>query len=181
MRKVVLGLGVSFDQYIARKDGAVDWLSMDWDYNWTKFFKTIDAVLIGRKSWEQALEMGEGKKKNPYEGMETFVFSKTLKTSGVAGVEIVSGDLKEFVGKLKAAEGKNIWLAGGGELAKSFLNADLVDEISLGATPVLLGTGRPLFPELVREIPLRFIECNICRHKTEDNAMLELLYEVRRD
>ena len=48
MRKVILGLGISLDGYIARKNGAVDWLSMDWDYDWTAFFKTIDAVLMGR-------------------------------------------------------------------------------------------------------------------------------------
>lgn len=181
MRKVVLGLGVSLDQYIARKDGAVDWLSMDWDYDWTAFFKTIDTVLMGRKSWDKALEMSADGKTNPYKGMETYIFSKALKQSDVEGVEVISGNLKEFIGKLKTKEGKNIWLSGGGELAKSFLNEDLVDEISLGITPILLGSGLPLFPELMREIPLRFLDCKIHRHKKEDNAMLELLYEVKRD
>ena len=182
MRKVVLGLGISFDGYIARKDGAVDWLSMDWDYDWTKFFKTIDVVLMGRKTLEHALKMfpSKGKAKNPYQGMETYLFSRTLKESGVDGIELVSGNLKEFVANLKQKEGKNIWLSGGGELAKSFLDEGLVDEISLGVTPILLGSGLPLFPELVREVPLRFVSCNICRHKKEDNAMLELLYEVKK-
>ncbi len=182
MRKVVLGLGTSFDGYIARKNGAVDWLSMDWDYDWTAFFKTIDAVLMGRKTWEKALEFPpkNSKRKNPYAGMETYVFSKTLKDSGVEGVEIVSGNLGEFIENLKARAGKNIWLSGGGELAKSFLDEGLVDEISLGVTPILLGSGIPLFPELVREVPLRFVSSKICRHKKEDNAMLELVYEVKK-
>lgn len=185
MRKVVLGLGISLDGYIARKSGAVDWLSMDWDYDWTAFFKTIDVVLMGRKSWDAALEMMPKKKskseaKNPYGAMETYVFSETLKESGVEGVEIVSRDLKEFIGNLKAKDGKNIWLSGGGLLAKSFLDEDLVDEIYLGVTPLLLGAGLPLFPELIREVPLRFVSSNVCRHKKEDNAMLELVYEVKR-
>ena len=184
MRKVVLGLGISLDGYIARKNGAVDWLSMDWDYDWTKFFKTIDVVLMGRKSWDAALKMfaeSESKKKsNLYGAMETYVFSKTLKESGVEGVQIVSGDLESFVARLKAEEGKNIWLSGGGELAKSFLDADLVDEIYLGVSPLLLGSGLPLFPELAREIPLRLVSCNVCKHKKEDNAMLELVYEIKR-
>ncbi|HLL99876.1 MAG TPA: dihydrofolate reductase family protein [Pyrinomonadaceae bacterium] len=190
MRKVVLGLGISLDGYIARKNGAVDWLSMDWDYDWTAFFKTIDVVLMGRKSWDAALAMSapEPKSKsekkaeasNPYAGMETYVFSKTLKESGAEGVEIFSGNLAEFVAGLKAKEGKNIWLSGGGELAKSFLDAGLVDEIYLGVTPLLLGSGLPLFPELIREVPLRFVSCNVCRHKKEDNAMLELVYEVKK-
>lgn len=187
MRKVILGLGISLDGYIARKNGAVDWLSMDWDYDWTAFFKTIDAVLIGRKTWEVALGMNPKKKskakskaKNPYGATETYVFSKTLKESGVEVVPVISGNLKEFVEQLKAKEGKNIWLSGGGELAKSFLDEDLVDEIYLGITPHLLGAGIPLFPELEKEHPLRLISCNVCRHKKEDNAMLELVYEVKR-
>ncbi|MEP6901554.1 MAG: dihydrofolate reductase family protein [Actinomycetota bacterium] len=69
---------------------------------------------------------------------------------------------------------------GGGELAKSFLDEDLVDEISLGITPHLLGAGLPLFPALAREIPLRLVSCNVCKHTKEDNGMLELLYEVKR-
>ena len=170
MRKVILGLGISLDGYIARKNGAVDWLSMDWDYDWMAFFKIIDVVLIGRKSWEIALGMTPKKKSkskasNPYAGMETYVFSKTLKTSGVEGVEIVSGDLKKFVGNLKAKDGKHIWLSGGGDLAKSFLNENLVDEIRLGITPHLLGAGLPLFLELSREIPLRLISCKTYSHK----------------
>ena len=182
MRKVVLSLGVSLDHYIARKNGAVDWLSMDWDYDWTAFFKTIDVVLMGRKTLEHALKMfpSKGKAKNQYQGMETYLFSRSLKESGVDGIELVSGNLKEFVANLKKKDGKNIWLSGGGELAKSFLDKNLVDEISLGVTPILLGSGLPLFPELVREVPLRFVSCNICRHKKEDNAMLELLYEVKK-
>ncbi|MDQ3750974.1 MAG: dihydrofolate reductase family protein [Acidobacteriota bacterium] len=185
MRKVVLGLGISLDGYIARKDGAVDWLSMDWDYDWTAFFKTIDVVLMGRKSWDIALGMipkskSKSKPSNPYGGMETYIFSRSLQDSGVKDVGIVSGSLKEFIENLKARDGKNIWLSGGGELAKSFLDEDLVDEIYLGVTPLLLGSGRPLFPELIREVPLRFVSSNVCKHKKEDNAMLELVYEVKR-
>ena len=182
MRKIVLGLGISLDGYIARKDGAVDWLSMDWDYDWTKFFKTVDVVLMGRKTLEHALKMfpSKGKAKNPYQGMETYVFSKTWAKSEIEGIELVTGDLKEFVANLKAKDGKNIWLSGGGDLAKSFLNEGLVDEISLGITPILLGAGLPLFPEFIRETQLRLVSCNVCKHKKEDNGMLELLYEVKK-
>ena len=187
MRKVILGLGISLDGYIARKNGAVDWLSMDWDYDWTAFFKTIDVVLMGRKSWDVALGMtpkpkkkSKSKASNPYGAMETYIFSSTLETSGVEGVEIISGNLKEFVGNLKQKEGKNIWLSGGGDLAKSFLNENLVDEIHLGITPHLLGAGLPLFLELEREVPLRLISCKTYKHKKEENAMVELFYEVKK-
>lgn len=183
MRKIILGLGVSLDGYIARKNGAIDWLSMDWEYDWTAFFKTIDTVIMGRKSWDVALAMTPPDKRNtnPYGAMAAYVFSNTLETSGVAGVEIVSGDLQAFVSRLKARDGgKNIWLSGGGDLAKSFLNANLVDEIHLGITPLLLGSGLPLFLELEREIPLRLISCKTYPHKTEANALVELFYEVKK-
>lgn len=120
-------------------------------------------------------------KSNPYGGMKTYVFSNTLEESGVEGVEIVSGNLKEFTENLKKKDGKIIWLESGGELAKSFLDEDLVDEIHLGIMPLLLGGGRPLFPELIRKIPLRFVSCKISKHKKEDNSMLSILYEVKRD
>ena len=185
MRKVILGLGISLDGYIARKNGAVDWLSMDWDYDWTAFFKTIDVVLMGRKSWEVALEMSPKPKskprKNPYGDMEAYVFSNTLESSGAKDVEIISGNLTEFVENLKAKDGKNIWLSGGGKLAKSFLDENLVDEIYLGISPLLLGSGLPLFPELIREIPLRLLSCKTYKHKKEDNAMVELFYAVKKD
>ncbi|QQS43114.1 MAG: dihydrofolate reductase [Acidobacteriota bacterium] len=181
MRKVVLGLGISLDGYIARKNGAVDWLSMDWDYDWMAFFKTIDTVVMGRRSWDKYLEMSPGEDKNPYSGMDTYVFSRTLEESGVDGVEVVDGDIGEFVRGLKESDGKKIWLSGGGELAAAFLEQDLVDELYLGVTPILLGSGIPLFPEFNREIPLRLVENNTCHNKAKDNAMLELTYEVVHD
>jgi len=95
-------------------------------------------------------------------------------------VEIVSENLKNFIENLKQKDGKDIWLSGGGELAKSFLDENLVDEIHLGVTPHLLGSGIPLFPELAREVPLRLISSRACKHKKEDNAMLELIYKVKR-
>ena len=182
MRKVVLGLGCSLDGYIARKDGGVDWLSMDWDYDWTKFFGTIDTVLMGRKTLEKTIELmpSEGAPSNPYKGTKAYVFSRTLTESPAEDIELYSGSLAELIRDLKSREGKDIWLAGGGELARSFFEEDLVDQVYLGLTPHLLGSGIPLFPEMLREIPLRLVSCNICKHTKEDNAMLELLYEVKR-
>lgn len=183
MRKIILGLGTSLDLYIARKSGAVDWLSTDWDYDWTAFFKTIDAVLMGRKTWNAMIEMlpEDKRKTNPYGAMRVYVFSDTLDAIDVDGVEIVrSGELESFVENLKAKDGRHIWLSGGGELAKSFLNLNLVDEIHLGITPLLLGSGLPLFPELKREVPLRLISSKTYKHKKEENYMVELFYEVKK-
>jgi dihydrofolate reductase len=186
MRKIVLGLGVSLDLYIARKNGALDFLSMDWDYEWNAFFKTIDTVLMGRKTLETVLKMfpksKRGKNPNPYPGMANYVFSRRKKKCDVEGIELVSGDLKTFVAKLKKKKGKNIWLSGGGELARSFLEQGLIDEISLGVVPVLIGSGIPLFPalKLRKDIQLRLIECVTYKSTKEKNAMVGLKYEVKK-
>src|SRR2546429_4234512 len=60
MRKVVLGLGISLDGYIARPDGAVDFLFMPKDYSMGPFFATIDTAVLGRKTYDDALKMGGG-------------------------------------------------------------------------------------------------------------------------
>lgn len=180
MRQVVLGLGVSLDGYIARKNGSVDWLSTNWDYDWNAFMSTIDTVMMGRRSWDKMLEMTGVPESNPYKGLSTFVFSRTARSEGVEGVTFIDDDIGQFVRDLKAREGKNIWLSGGGELAGAFLEADLVDEIYLGITPILIGSGIPLFPEINREIDLRLVENNTCYNKAKDNAMIELKYAVVR-
>lgn len=180
MRQVVLGLGVSLDGYIARKNGSVDWLSTDWDYDWNAFMSTIDTVIMGRRSWEKMLEMTGGRESNPYKGFDTCVFSRTIRDEEVEGVRFISEDIVPFVQELKDREGKKIWLSGGGELAGAFLEADLVDEIYLGVTPILLGAGIPLFPAFGRQIGLRLIENNTCFNKSGDNAMIELKYSVVR-
>src|SRR2546422_6307021 len=73
MRKVVLGLGISLDGYIARPNGAVDFLFMPKDYSMAPFFATIDAAIMGRKTLDVALRMGGGSFGG--RSMATYVFS----------------------------------------------------------------------------------------------------------
>lgn len=180
MRKVVLGLGISLDGYIARKNGSVDWLSVDWEYDWGAFMSTIDTVLMGRRSWEKLVELGGGENANPYKGLSTYVFSKTIEAVDTPDVTVVEKDVAGFVSDLRKRDGKDIWLTGGGDLAASFFEADLVDELYLGVTPILLGSGIPLFEGFQRDVPLRLMRNNTCFNKARDNAMVELVYEVVR-
>ena len=159
MRKVTFGCANSLDNYIARPDHSVDWLL------WGKeaaevmrdYWKTIDTILMGRKTYEVALEMSKGKPL-PHKGMKTYVFSRTLKASVDDSVEIVSTDAAGFVRRLKSEEGKDICLLGGGEFAKTLLEENLVDEIGLNIHPILLGRGIPLFLEMNHQIDLELIE-----------------------
>jgi len=78
--------------------------------------------------------------------MHNYVFSRTKWGTGEGDVGFVSETKQEFVYKLRHLPGKDIWLAGGGELIGSFLQAGLIDQIALSVQPVLLGEGIPLFP-----------------------------------
>jgi dihydrofolate reductase len=144
MRKVVLGLGISLDGYIARPDGAVDFLFMPKDYSMGPFFATIDTAIMGRKTYDDALKMGGsgfgGSK------MKTYVFSHSQPAGELDGVTFVNESPESFVEQLRKRPGKDIWLMGGGELARDFLKDDVVDELYIGIVPILIGQGRPLFP-----------------------------------
>jgi dihydrofolate reductase len=172
MRKVTFGVANSLDNFIARKDHAVDWLL------WNKevaaitadFWKTIDTVVMGRKTYEVALKSGM----TSYPGVKNYVFSRTMKGRPDEGTEIVSEDAAKFVRKLRRQKGKGICVMGGGELAKSLLEAHLIDEIGLNIHPVLLGSGIPLFLPMARQLDLQLLECRPLK-----NGCVFLRYRVK--
>ncbi len=183
MRKVTLGLANSLDNYIARKDGGFDWL------HWSKevaeisaqFMKTVDTLLIGRKTYEVMLANGQ----TSYPGANNYVFTRAKKKSAALkkklatkvdqNVEIITEDAAKFVKKLKHKKGKGIVVFGGGELAKSLFEADLIDEVVLNIHPVLLGSGIPLFHEMKRQINLELVDCRILK-----GGYLAVSYRVKR-
>jgi len=168
MRKVVLGLGISLDGYIARPDGAVDFLFMPKDYSMGPFFATIDTAIMGRKTYAAALKMGGGLGDSK---MKSYVFSRSQPSGERGRVSFVNESPKSFVEKLRKSSGKNIWLMGGGELAREFLKDDVVDELYIGIVPVLIGEGLPLFPS---GFPQR--EFTLLENKTFSKGMIALKY-----
>lgn len=142
MRRVRLSVAVSLDGYIARPNGEIDWIVMDPDIDFAEYMGSFDAVLMGRKTYEETQRM-EGAPAMP--GTEVFVFSRTLKQGDCEGAT-VSDDPAGVVAALKKKEGKDIWLFGGGELFAGFLELGLVDAVEVGIMPALLGGGLPLLP-----------------------------------
>jgi dihydrofolate reductase len=157
MRNVIFGGANSLDNYLARPNHAVDWIlwSDEASSVMADYWKTFDTILMGRKTYEVALGLGRG---TGSPGMKTYVFSRTLKSSD-ANVTVISGDAAEFVRDLKSQEGKHICVMGGGELAKSLLEAGVIDEIGLNIHPLLLGSGIPLFHQMKSQINLELKEC----------------------
>jgi dihydrofolate reductase len=173
VRTVTFGLACSLDHFIAREDHAVDWLIWSEDVNaiTAEYWKTIDTVVMGRKTYEVALRGGT----TSYPGVKTYVFSRTRKEGPHEGVEVISEDAAEFVRRLKGADGKGICVMGGGELARSLFEADVIDEVGLNIHPVLLGSGVPLFPARKRQVDLELLSC-----RTIKGGCVFVLYQVKR-
>jgi dihydrofolate reductase len=174
MRTVTFGGAISLDNYIARPDHSFDWIM------WSKeaaavmgdYWKTIDTILMGRKTYEVALKSGHGDGGSP--GMSTIVFSRTLEPGVRGAVTVVPDDPVQFVRDLKQKKGKDICLMGGGELARPLFEADLIDEIGFNIHPLLLGAGIPLYYPMSRQIDLELLEC-----KPFQNGCVLVRYRVK--
>ncbi|MDQ6786222.1 MAG: dihydrofolate reductase family protein [Acidobacteriota bacterium] len=177
MRKIILALAVSLDGYIARENGAVNWLKTE-DLTEaagesSKFFKSVDTIFLGRKTYEKGLEMTGGDMKM-YGDVKLYVFTRTTQTSEHENLQFVSENAEEFVKDLKRQSGKNIWLMGGGDLAKTFFEENLIDEIILGIQPTILGFGIPLFLPRDKQIDLELTNV-----KTRNSGSVQISYRVK--
>ena len=151
----MLGLGISLDGYIARPDGAVDFLFMPKDYSLAPFFSTIDTAVAGRKTFDVALKMGGGTFASE---MPTYIFSRSQPPGKRNGVEFVNESPASLIERLRKNRGKDIWMMGGGELAREFLKADLIDALYFGIVPALLGAGIPAFPNGFPQRDFKLVE-----------------------
>lgn len=176
MRKLILGLAVSLDSYIEGPNGEYDWCFTDQDYGMSDFFKRIDAIFIGRKSYEMSLGMDNENNNGGMPGfpkLKEYVFSTTM-DSAKEGVVLIKGDIKKEVEKIKKEKGKDIWMFGGASLTSSLMNLGLIDELSLAVHPILLGKGKPLFSDISGRIHLELIDT-----KTYSSGLVIMNYNVK--
>ncbi|HEY9102121.1 dihydrofolate reductase family protein [Chitinimonas sp.] len=171
MRKLVLFIASSLDGYIARPDGGVDWLFTDQDYGYQAFYDSIDCILMGRRTYDQALSFGD----YPYPGKCAYVFSSRPLAWTSPHVTAVAEPVGEFITRLKHAEGGRVWLVGGAALIKTCLEHDLIDELIVSIHPLILGAGIPLFPntESSKRLTLSSVE-------TFESGLLQVRYERAR-
>jgi dihydrofolate reductase len=160
-RNIIVQIATSADGYIARPDGSVDFLNerprpKD-GYGMAAFYRTIDTILWGRKTYDVALEFQKQgiKGANFDPKVKNYVFSRNPPASAPAGVEFVSEPVDAFARKLRARRGKHVWMMGGAGLIASFLDAGQIDEFRIHVVPVLIGEGIPLVAPKHRRVPLR--------------------------
>ncbi len=169
MRKIILFIASSLDGYIARENGGIDWLPDDTASGYDDFIKSVDTVIMGKKTYEQILTFGD----YPYGNKKSYVFTRDDKCHKVQNVEFAH-DADKLVNAIRSESGTDIWLVGGAETVSIFANLGLVDEIRLSVIPVILGKGIPLFKNIKKEMNLQLIKT------TEYDVLVEMHYKVKK-
>jgi len=170
MRRVRYSVAASLDGYIASRSGGYDWIVREPGIDFSAFFRQIDTVLMGRKTFEVA----QAQKPAPPMPGAPYVFSRSLRPQDHPDVTVVGDSAESTVAALREQDGKDIWLMGGGVLFRSLLEAGLVDSLEVGVQPVLLGGGIPLLPPTARTTRL-----DLVREERFRSGILLLRYDVR--
>ena len=149
-------IATSLDGFIARADGALDWLPMggEEDYGFYEFLGTVDAVVMGRKTFETVLSLGDAW---PYGTKPVVVLSgRALALPAIPGaaLERMSGDPRAIAEALDHRGLRRVYVDGG-DTIRRFLEAGLIERMTITTVPVLLGVGIPLFGALTRDVELR--------------------------
>lgn len=174
----------SLDGFIATEDDSLEWLFPLGEPNQSSypgFIANVGALAMGSATYEwmlrNAAKVAEATGAAwPYT-QPTWIFSRRpLPTIEGADLRFVAGDVRRVHADMRrAADGKNLWVVGGGDLAGQFLDAGLLDELILQIGSVTLGKGKPLLPRRVLSPVLRLVEV-----RQMGAGMVELRYDVQR-
>ena len=173
-RRIIVYIATSVDGYIARSDGAVDWLDRPMPkggYGMNAFARSVDTVLWGRKTYDFAMKMGG---LGAYGNLQHYVFSHQPLSNPLPNVEFISGPVPEFAAMLRTRKGKNIWMMGGASIIASFLDSGAIDEFSIHVIPVMIGEGIPLVAPRHRNTPFDLITV-----RSFPDGVVHLNYAVR--
>ena len=170
-RKVIFYIAASLDGYIATSDEDLGFLSTvereGEDYGYGEFIKTVDAVILGRRTYDKVLSMGFD---FPHEDKESYIVTRTSRPD-LGNVRFYTGDLTKLVSKLKCDPGKNIFVDGGSEIVHLLMKENLIDEYIISIIPVLLGDGIRLFKDGRPQEDLKLISS-----KSFESGLVQLHY-----
>lgn len=143
MAQIVYYVAASLDGFIADAAGGVGWLpdGDPNDYGYAEFYAGVEALVMGRLTYDQALSFGEW----PYSGKPAYVFANSPPSEGPQGVRFVRGNAVDLAQDIADRHAGTVWLVGGANLADQFRQAGLIDELRIFVIPTILGQGVPLF------------------------------------
>lgn len=161
----------SLDGYIARRDGAIDWLELvhspEEDYGYQAFFDTVDAMILGRSTYDVAVNFDPW----PY-GNKRCVVLTHRPTEPRHNEEFFHGDITVLLDQLAAAGIKRVYVDGGSVISQ-FLKHGLIDDLTLSIVPVLLGEGISLFQGLSQQQNLSLVSS-----KSFNTGLVQLYYHT---
>lgn len=170
--KVVLYVAMSLDGYIARLDGAIDWLleveGDGGDNGYGAFYQTVGTVVMGRKTYEEILTLSE---EFLYVGKPCYILSRSEQPPA-PHVMFTSESVETLIPKLKEEADGDVWIVGGGQIVQACLEKGLIDEIEIAITPNILGEGIPLFPQGTVESKFHLV-------KTEQVGQLVIVHYTK--
>ena len=176
MRKTILYIAMSLDGYIADRDGGVAWLagdgsSPDHPGSYPRFYESIDTVILGYATYRQIVTelFPDGW---IYQGTTSYVL--THRRERPAGdVIFTDEEIAGLITRLKAAEGRDIWICGGADIVNQLIDRRLIDRYHLTIIPTILGSGLRLFGTRDEEQRLRLVSTETY------NGMTDLVFEPR--
>jgi dihydrofolate reductase len=147
MRKIIYDVAVSLDGYIAGPNGSIDGFIMEGQHAQDYFarLQSYSTAIMGRHTYEFAYRFGMKAGQRPYPHMDHFIYSAGIELGNGEGLTIVRSDFARHLCTLKASDGGDIYLCGGGRFAGLLLEEGLIDRLILKVNPFIQGQGTPLF------------------------------------
>ncbi|HEY4693817.1 MAG TPA: dihydrofolate reductase family protein [Bellilinea sp.] len=187
MRKVVMFNSISLEGFFETLDHRIDWVNTDAEFN--KFTTEnaqsddVDGFILGRKTYDMMSSFWPTEfalQSNPVVArrmneLPKYVFSRTLKSVDWSNSELVKGDAVQELKRIKHLPGKDLVIFGSGNLSKTFINNDLIDEFQLIVNPILLASGTPLFQDLNNSVRLKLLNV-----RTFGNGNVLMIYQPDR-
>ena len=171
--KASVFIATSLDGFIARQNGALDWLPVDAEpHGYDEFVATVDAIVIGRKTFETVLTFDAW----PYGKKQVVVLTSTPSAIVVpdgAVCDVMTGTPKEIVTRLAERGLRHLYIDGGVTIQR-FLEAGLIQRLIITRIPVLLGSGIPLFGSLSRDVRLAHLAT-----RTYRSGLVQSEYMIR--
>ena len=176
MSDVIYMFAMSLDGFIARQDGTYDWLDSypaDAEFDFATFENSVSGIVMGRGTYDVVRRHEPW----PYSRWPTLVATRRPIGNLPENTQVSAGEPRDLLERLRemGAEGR-IWILGGGDLARQFMDAGLLDIIEVGTIPVILGTGIPAFGGAQ---PDRWLDLEFA--KALNNGAVHSRYKARRD